>query len=113
MLTLGLNFPADSFATCYGVSAGSITSSLGALSPYFCLGLLDVLISEQKLAVEVAEVDGVQVYDVYLAKAGEDEVLEEFTSDSASSDHQNACLNLISDCNMTFLRVVVVTSLMR
>jgi hypothetical protein len=74
------------------VSAQLYHLFLVTLSPYFCLGLLNVLISEQKLAVEVAEVDGVQVYDVYLAKAGEYEVLEEFTSDAAGSDHQNACL---------------------
>jgi len=55
-----------------------------------CLGLLDVLIAEQELAVEVAEIDGVEVDDVYLAEAGEDEVLEEFAANAASSYHQDA-----------------------
>jgi hypothetical protein len=72
-----------------------------------------VLVAEQELAIEVAEVDRVKVYDVNLAKAGENEVLEEFASNAASSDHQDACLNFISDCGITFLRVGVATSLMR
>lgn len=58
--------------------------------PYQCLGLLDVLIAEQELAVEVAEIDGVEIYNVYLAEAGEDEVLEEFAANAASSYHQDA-----------------------
>jgi hypothetical protein len=57
-----------------------------------------VLVAEQELAIEVAEIDGVQVYHGDIAKAGEDEVLEEFAADATGSDHQNACLNLISRC---------------
>ena len=56
-----------------------------------------MLIAEQELAVEVAEVDGVEVYNVNLAKAGENEVLEEFAADAASSNHQDASLDLVSD----------------
>jgi hypothetical protein len=83
------------------------------VSPYFCLGLLDVLVAEQELAIEVAEVDRVKVYNVNLAKTGEDEVLEEFASNTASSDHQDAYLTFISDCGITFWRVGIATSLMR
>lgn len=32
------------------------------------------------MAVQVTEVDGVQINDVYLAEAGEDEVLEKFAA---------------------------------
>lgn len=63
---------------------------VGDIVPYQCLGLLDVLIAEQELAVEVAEIDGVEIYNVYLAEAGEDEVLEEFAANAASSYHQDA-----------------------
>jgi len=49
-----------------------------------------MLIAEQELAVEVAEIDGVEVDDVYLAEAGEGEVLEEFAANAASSYHQDA-----------------------
>jgi hypothetical protein len=50
---------------------------------------------------------------VNLAKAGENEVLEEFAADAASSNHQDACLDPVSDWHMACLRVVVATSLMR
>ena len=72
-----------------------------------------MLIAEQELAVEIAEVDGVEVYNVNRAKAGENEVLEEFAADAASSNHQDACLDPVSDWHMACLRVVVATSLMR
>jgi hypothetical protein len=61
-----------------------------------CLGLLDVLIAEQELPVEVAEIDGVQVDNVDLAEAGEDEILEQFAADAASSHHQDARLPPVS-----------------
>lgn len=59
---------------------------------YQSLGLLDVLVSEEELTVEIAQVDGVQVDNVDLAVTGEHEVLEEFASDATSSDHQHARL---------------------
>jgi hypothetical protein len=52
-----------------------------------------VLVAEEKLAVEVAEVDGVEVDDVDLAEAGEDEVLEQLASDSSGAYHQDARLH--------------------
>ncbi len=39
------------------------------------LGLLYMLLTEEELTIEVAEVDGVQVDDVDLAEAGENKVL--------------------------------------
>jgi len=44
--------------------------------PYQCLRFLDVLLTEQKLPIEIAEVDCIEVDDVDLPKAGKDEVLE-------------------------------------
>jgi hypothetical protein len=68
-----------------------------------------VLVAEQELAIEVAEIDGVQVYHGDIAKAGEDEVLEEFAADATSErvpkSHQQM--------RYTFWRLVVATSLMR
>lgn len=60
---------------------------------YQSLGLLDVLLVEQKLAVQVGEVDGVEVDDMDLAKAGEDEVLEQFASNATGADHEDSCLS--------------------
>jgi hypothetical protein len=51
-----------------------------------------MLIPEKELPIEVAEVDGVEVDDVDLAKAGEDEVLEKLASDSSGAYHQNTRL---------------------
>jgi hypothetical protein len=51
-----------------------------------------VLIAEQKLPIEIAQVDRVEVNDMDLAEACEDEVLEKLTADAASSDHENARL---------------------
>lgn len=49
-----------------------------------------MLIAEQELPVEVAEIDSVEIYNMYLAEAGENEVLEEFAANAASSYHQDA-----------------------
>jgi hypothetical protein len=59
------------------------------LYPYQCLGSLDVFATEEKLSIEIAEVDRIQVHDVDFTEAGQDEVLEEFASDAASADHEN------------------------
>jgi len=45
-----------------------------------------MFVSEEKLAVEVAEVDCVEVDDVDFAEAGEGEVLEKFAADPAGAD---------------------------
>lgn len=52
--------------------------------------------SEEELAVEVREIYSVQVYDVNLAESSEGEVLEQFTSDTTSADHENMRLVLLA-----------------
>jgi hypothetical protein len=78
------------------VSACPITASLQLAPAHQCLGLLDVLIAEQELPVEVAQVDGVQIDNVNLPEAREDEVLEQLAADAARSHHQNARLPPVS-----------------
>lgn len=51
-----------------------------------------MLVTEEELAIEVAKVDGIEVDDVDLAKAGEDEILEKLAAYAASADHQDARL---------------------
>lgn len=63
------------------------------MSAYRCFGLLDVLIAEEKLAVEVAQVDGVEVNNVYLAESCEHQILEQLASDTSSSYHEHARLS--------------------
>jgi len=47
-----------------------------------------VLVPKEKLAIEIAKVDSVEIDDVDLAEAGQHKVLEEFASDPASSNHK-------------------------
>ena len=47
-----------------------------------------MLLLEEKLAVEVGHVDGVQVDDLDVLEAGEHDVLEELAADAAGPDHQ-------------------------
>lgn len=49
-----------------------------------------MLIAEQELAVEVAQVDGVEVDDVDFTETSENEVLEQLTANTASSYHEHA-----------------------
>lgn len=51
-----------------------------------------MLITKEELPVEVAEINGVQVDNVDFAEANKDEVLQELTANSSSTDHQNARL---------------------
>jgi hypothetical protein len=62
-----------------------------------------VLIAEQKLAVEVAEVDGVKVDDVDFAKPGEHDVFEQLAAYAASSHHEHARLSPVSDSSVLLL----------
>ena len=50
---------------------------------------LDMFLTEEELAIEVAKVDCVEIDYVYLAKAGQDEVFEDFTADSAGADKED------------------------
>lgn len=65
---------------------------LGGIAGHDGLGLFDVLVAEEELSVEVGEVDGVEVDDVYFAEAALDESLEQFAADAAGADEENAGL---------------------
>lgn len=83
-------------------------------STYKRLRLLNVFVPEEELAVEVAQVDRVQVDDVDLPEAGEDEVLQKFAAYTAGAYHQNAPLFAVSySCHSRRSRNVRLTCLMR
>ena len=44
--------------------------------------------SKEKLAIEITEVDCIEIDNMYLTKAGENEVLEQLASNSTSSNEQ-------------------------
>lgn len=76
ILTLGLKACAASLATYRPVSTATPDTWLLRQETYQGLGLLDVLVSEEELTVEIAQVNGVEVDDVDLAVTGEHEVLQ-------------------------------------
>lgn len=51
-----------------------------------------MFVSEQKLPVQVAQVDRVEVDNVDFAEAGKDKVLEELAAYSSGADHEDAGL---------------------
>lgn len=59
-----------------------------------------MLITEQELAIKIAEVDGVKVDDVDFAEAGEDKVLEQLAANTAGSYHEHARLLPVSDSDI-------------
>lgn len=52
------------------------------------LGFFDMLIAEEKLAIQIAQVNRIKVDDVDFAKAGKQEVLEQFAADATSAHEQ-------------------------
>jgi hypothetical protein len=54
----------------------------------------DVVSAEEELSVEVGDVDGVHVDDVYVAKACEGEVFEELAAETAGADDEDAAVFL-------------------
>jgi hypothetical protein len=96
------------------VSACPTTAPPQLASTHQGLGLLDVLSAEQKLPVEVAQIDGIQIDNVDLPEAREDEVLEQFAADAACSHHQNSRLPPVSSVSCSlFAPGCECTSVMR
>lgn len=48
-----------------------------------------MLVSEEELSVQVAEIDSVEVDDMNLAKATEKEVLKKLATNASSSNHEH------------------------
>ena len=54
-----------------------------------------MLVTEEKLAIQVREVDCVKIDNVNLPKAGQDEVLEQLATNAASSNQENTSLHAL------------------
>lgn len=52
-----------------------------------------MLVSKEELSIEIAEINRIEVNNVDLPKAGEDEVLEQLASNASSANHQYASLH--------------------
>jgi len=48
--------------------------------------------SEEELAVEVGKINGIEIYDVNVAKTSGDQILQQLTSNSASAYDKDARL---------------------
>lgn len=52
-----------------------------------------MLVSEEELSIQVAEIDSVEVNDMNLAKATENEVLKKLATNTSSSNHEHLRLS--------------------
>ena len=52
-----------------------------------------MLSAEKKLAIEIAQIDGVEVDYMDFAETGQDEVFEQLAADAASAHHKHARLH--------------------
>ena len=62
--------------------------SRGGIKANQSFGFLDMFVTEEELAIEVAEIDSVKIHNVDLTKAGEYEILKQLASNAAGTDHQ-------------------------
>lgn len=46
--------------------------------------------SKQKLAIEVRKIDSVQIHDMNLTEAGQNQVLQQFAANASCADHEYA-----------------------
>ena len=56
------------------------------------LRFLDVLMSEKELSVEIAQVNGIEVNEMDFHEPAENEILEQFATNSSSTNHQDPSL---------------------
>lgn len=54
-----------------------------------------MFMTEEKLSVQVTEVNGIEVNDVYLAEPGQQEVFQQLASDAAGADEKNTGLESV------------------
>jgi hypothetical protein len=52
----------------------------------------DVMCAEEELSVEVGDIDGVHINDVYVTKAAEGEVFEKLAAETAGADDEDAAV---------------------
>ena len=63
-------------------------------------------VPEQELAVQIRDVDGVHVNDMNIRKARQGQVLEDFTSETASTNDENLCvLDKVFNLQVRVMRV--------
>ncbi len=81
-------FVLDICVVCGNIDIG--VEPLGGFLGNECFGLFNVLLTEKKLAVQVREIDRVEIDNVDLAEAHEDQVFEQLAPNASSSNHEHA-----------------------
>lgn len=71
-------------------------AALHKLSSHFGLELADIVLAEEELAVEVGEIDFVQVDHVNVLDARHGEILQDLAAKTSSADHKNARLRVLN-----------------
>lgn len=74
---------------------GDLYARHALLNEFGCdvrFGTTDIFFTEEELAVEVGNVDGVHIDDMDVVKAGEGEVGEDLAAETASADDEDAAL---------------------
>lgn len=61
-----------------------------------------MLMSEEELSVEIAQIDGIEIDDVDFSKASKDEVLQQFASNTSCADHEDFCLGIGVSIGLSF-----------
>ena len=51
-----------------------------------------MFLAEKKLAIQVAQVDSIEINDVDFGKSSEDEILQQLATDAAGTDHKHSSL---------------------
>lgn len=54
-----------------------------------------MFVSEEELPIEIAKIDCIEVDDMDLSEACENEVLEKFASNPSGANHQDSSLHLL------------------
>ena len=67
--------------------------AFGGKLTYECLGLLYMFETKEKLAIQVTQIDCVEIDDVNFAKTGEEEVLQQFAADATGTHEKHTRLH--------------------
>lgn len=59
-------------------------------STHQSFGLLNVFVAEKELSVQIAQIDRIQIDDMDLPEAGQEEVLEQLAANTAGAHEKNA-----------------------
>lgn len=60
---------------------------------YQCFRFLDMFVAEEKLTIQIAQIDGIKVNDVNFSKAGQQKVFQQLAADTAGTHKKHTRLS--------------------